>query len=169
LAWSVISGTRLIHQTPCRLAVEGAVSHRDRFLLTFGTELIDHFCHLLGQGCPVAGVPIEHLQSQRDPTGRGRQRQLPLFEIGAMVARIAIRDANQRFIRLFLIRLGFIRAFDGERSAVHMHHLCGQGKALPCLMSHPRKQRRQIMGGKPIQGTPQAIVIQVLGGHPWTN
>jgi hypothetical protein len=50
-----------------------------------------------------------------------------------------------------------------------MHLLGCDAKALPCAPGDSGKQLCQIVGIQPVQGTPQAIIIEHLGSDSWSQ
>ena len=77
-----------------------------------------------------------------------------------MVARIAIRDGNDRRLRLCLLfprsRLRVLPAH-GKRRGVHMHLLHLHAKDLARLSSNASKQLGGVMRVQPIERAPQAV------------
>ncbi len=50
-----------------------------------------------------------------------------------------------------------------------MHRLHLHRKALSGLIGQPGKERRQIVSRQPIQGAPQAVVVDILCHDAWTK
>ena len=50
-----------------------------------------------------------------------------------------------------------------------MDGLCCHGETTAGLIGQPRIQGGEIVGGEPIQGTTQAIIVEVCRGDPRTN
>lgn len=77
-----------------------------------------------------------------------------------MVARIAIRDGNDRRLSHWLLfprsRLRVLPAH-GKRRGVHMHLLHLHAKGLACLSGNASKQPGGIVRVQPIECTPQAV------------
>ena len=122
-----VSGTRLIQRTPAavsRAHVLGAVAGRCRPRRSapprrpsVGAQLLGQRLHRGDEAHLVAGVAIQRLAEQRHiALPRGRQRQHPLLEVGAVIARVAIghRDGVR-------VQLRVVLPAHGKRGRVHMH------------------------------------------------
>jgi hypothetical protein len=175
LAWVDVSETRLtqfalglIQPAPIRFAGDAIVRHIHTGSFIGGAQLFLDGLDGCQQTHLVTAVPREGLQKKRNISlVGGGQCQHPLFEVLAVVARIAIREGDQRRIGLPSLAAPSASAvsacFDEsvpahrERGGIHMHVSCGDAKDLTSAASNACKELGGIMGIEPIERAPQAI------------
>src|SRR5260370_14368963 len=107
------------------------------------------------------------------------QGQHPLLKILPMIARIAIRDGDQRRLSLHglcclawlfhSLTCAAVGSTHGEGGRVHMHLTSCDTKDLPRFAGDPGKQFRRVVSVQPIQGATQTVVIEHFGLDPSTQ
>jgi hypothetical protein len=103
----------------------------------------------------VTGVAIQRLAEHGYVAlPRGRQRQHPLLEVGAVIARVAV--GHRQRVR---VQLRIVLPRHREGGGVHVDLARCNAKPLPRLPGDAREQCRGIMGVEPVQRPPQAVVV----------
>ena len=112
----------------------------------------------------VTRVPIQRTQEDRDRLLGCGQCQHPLLQILPMVARIPVGDGNR--LRIDFPLLERIGPRDRERGRVHVQLARTHAHALASLGGDAGKEDGGVVRIQPVQRTPQALVIQVVGADP---
>src|SRR5207302_4145328 len=135
------------------LTVATSLKGDERLFLTgwvADSQLLDHLDDDGADTDFVTAIAIQWTHEQRYiPIMGGHQCQHPVFEIGTMIARVAVSDGNLGRFGCFWI--GLIGSTDRKGGGIYMHTAAGESKALAGLLCYPGKQGCRIVLADPVQ------------------